>query len=228
MKKIVIVNPKGGSGKTTLATNLASHFARAGGHPTLMDYDPQGSSMHWLANRADTYPSIHGIAAYEKPMGMTRSFQLKVPDECQWLIVDSPAGFTSAEIRDITRDADKVVMPVLPSTFDIHAASRTVADLLLISKISRADAQLGVVANRTRRNNRAFQRLIRFLDSLGIPVVAVLRDTQNYVHASEFGIGLSDLKSWQIVKDKPEWERLIDFVSGGQANQALAAQHDLA
>lgn len=211
-KKIVVVNPKGGSGKTTLATNLASFYAGAGGKPTLMDFDPQGSSMHWLAERPETLPVVHGIAAYETRMDVTRSFQLRVPDDCDWVIVDSPAGFTAPQMREITRDADKVLMPVLPSKFDIHAASRAIADLLLVAKLDRGKTQLGIIANRTRRNNKAFQRLMRFLNSLGIPVVAVLRDTQNYVHASELGIGLSDLKSYQIAKDKPEWDRLIRFI----------------
>ncbi|MEM8547287.1 MAG: ParA family protein, partial [Pseudomonadota bacterium] len=89
----------------------------------------------------------------------------------------------------------------------------SIADLLLVAKLNRKESQLGIVANRTRRNNRSFERLMRFLDSLGIPIVAVLRDTQNYVHASELGIGLSDLKSYRIAKDKPEWDRLIEFVS---------------
>lgn len=213
-KKIVIVNPKGGSGKTTLATNLASHYASVGAQPALMDFDPQGSSMHWLSERAARYPSIYGVAAFEKRMDVTRSFQLRVPPACQCVIVDSPAGYTSAQLREITRDASKVLMPVLPSKFDIHAASRSIADLLLVAKLSRAEAQLGIVANRTRRNNKSFQRLMRFLDSLGIPVVAVLRDTQTYVHASECGVGLADLKTYQTAKDQPEWARLISFLDG--------------
>ena len=208
-KKIVIVTPKGGSGKTTLATNLASYFASRAGQPALLDFDPQGSSMHWLAERPDNLPEIHGIAAYEKRMGMTRSFQLRVPDDCQYIVVDSPAGYTAAELREVTRDAHKVLMPVLPSRFDIAAASKAIAELLLVAKLDRERQQLGIVANRTRRNNKSFERLMRFLDSLGIPVVAVLRDSQNYVTASEFGVGLFDLKSHQIAKDRPEWERLL-------------------
>ncbi|MEL6302051.1 MAG: ParA family protein [Pseudomonadota bacterium] len=211
-KKIVIVNPKGGSGKTTLATNLASYFASRAGQPALLDFDPQGSSMHWLAERPENLPEIHGIAAYEKRMGMTRSFQLRVPDDCQYVVVDSPAGYTAAELREVTRDAHKVLMPVLPSRFDIAAASKAIADLLLVAKLDRERQQLGIVANRTRRNNKSFERLMRFLDSLGIPVVAVLRDSQNYVTASEFGVGLFDLKSHQIAKDRPEWERLLAFL----------------
>ena len=140
-KKIVIVNPKGGSCKTTLATNLASYFASRAGQPALLDFDPQGSSMHWLAERPDNLPEIHGIAAYEKRMGMTRSFQLRVPDDCQYIVVDSPAGYTAAELREVTRDAHKVLMPVLPSRFDIAAASKAIAELLLVAKLDRERQQ---------------------------------------------------------------------------------------
>ena len=222
MRRIVIVNPKGGSGKTTLATNLASYFASRGGQPTLIDYDPQGSSMQWVAARPENLPPIHAIAAFEKRMNMTRSFQLRVPAGSDYVVVDSPAGYTAPELRDITRDAHKVLMPVLPSRFDIDAASRAIADLLLVAKLDRANHQLGIVANRTRRQNKSFDRLMRFLDSLGIPVVAVLRDSQNYVTASEFGVGLFDLKSHQIAKDRPEWERLLAFLDV-DTSLALAA-----
>ncbi|MEL7023329.1 MAG: ParA family protein [Pseudomonadota bacterium] len=212
-KKIVIVNPKGGSGKTTLATNLVSYFASRDDTPALIDFDPQGSSMHWLAERPENLPSIHGIAAYENRMNVTRSFQLRVPDHCRYVVVDSPAGYTAPQLREVTRGAHKVLMPVLPSRFDIAAASKAIADLLLVAKLDRERQQLGIVANRTRRNNKSFERLMRFLDSLGIPVVAVLRDSQNYVTASEFGVGLFDLKSHQIAKDRPEWERLLAFLN---------------
>ncbi|MEL7311105.1 MAG: ParA family protein [Pseudomonadota bacterium] len=212
-QKIVIVNPKGGSGKTTLATNLVSYFASRADTPALIDFDPQGSSMHWLAERPDNLPSIHGIAAYENRMNVTRSFQLRVPDQCRHIVVDSPAGYTAPQLREVTRGAHKVLMPVLPSRFDIAAASKAIADLLLVAKLDRERQQLGIVANRTRRNNKSFERLMRFLDSLGIPVVAVLRDSQNYVTASEFGVGLFDLKSHQIAKDRPEWERLLAFLN---------------
>ena len=213
-RKIVILNPKGGSGKTTLATNLASYFANAGERPTLMDFDPQGSAVHWLQMRDEARPHIHGIAAFEKRMDVTRSFQLRIPGDCRCVVVDSPAGYDAAELRELTRDADKVLMPVLPSKFDIHAASRCIAELLLVAKLNRGTAQLGVIANRTRQNNRVFQTLMRFLESLRIPVVAVLRDAQVYVHASEQGLGLFDLKPHEYAKHASEWEKVIAFATG--------------
>jgi chromosome partitioning protein len=212
-RRVVVLNPKGGSGKTTLATNLAAYFARAGGRPALIDYDPQGSSTHWLAARPATAPAIHGIAAYERRMDVTRSFQLRVPDDCGYVIVDSPAAYNAAQLRELTRDADKVLMPVLPSRFDIHAASRAIADMLLVAKLDRRRGQIGIVANRTRRNTRVFETLMRFLDTLEIPVVAVLRDAQVYVRASEQGLGLYDLKPYVYAREAPGWQSLTEFVT---------------
>lgn len=225
-RRVVVLNPKGGSGKTTLATNLAAYFARAGGRPALIDYDPQGSSTHWLATRPATAPAIHGIAAYERRMDVTRSFQLRVPDDCGYVIVDSPAGYDAAQLRELTRDADKVVMPVLPSRFDIHAASRAIADLLLVAKLDRGRGQLGIVANRTRRNTRVFETLMRFLDTLEIPVVTILRDAQVYVRASEQGLGLYDLKPYVYAREAPAWQALAEFVTMDAPRKAVSARRD--
>lgn len=221
MRRIVVVNPKGGSGKTTIATNLASYYASRGENPTLIDHDPQGSSMHWLSMRPADLPSINGIAAYEKRMDVTRSFQLRPPNDCRCIIVDSPAGFSAAELREVTREADKVLMPVLPSRFDTHAASRCIADLLLVAKLDRQKAQLGVVANRTRSNTRYFDTLMRFLSSLEIPVATILRDTQLYVRASEAGLGIYDMKPHERAKERPAWEQLVTFLDA-TSNASLA------
>ena len=159
--------------KTTLATNLAAFFAKRGPIPAIMDCDPQGSSMTWVERRPATSAPIHAIAAYKRAMQATRSWQLRAPQETTTLIVDSPAGLTHDDLREITRDSSSILVPVLPSSIDIHAASRCIADLLLVAKIDRRDKKLAVVANRTRKNTKSFTKLMRFLDSLGIPIIAV-------------------------------------------------------
>lgn len=209
LNKIVILNPKGGCGKTTLATNLASYYAQHGPMPALMDCDRQGSTMSWLDMRDASRPPIHGIAAYKKSMQATRSWQLRVPNETNNLIVDSAASLTNDDLREITKDATSVLVPVLPSSIDIHAASRCIADLLLVAKIDRRDNKLAVVANRTRQNTKSFEKLMRFLDSLGIPIIAVLRDSQNYVHATEHGIGLVEMPPHKVRKDIDELKKIV-------------------
>src|SRR4029079_1199276 len=104
-QKIVVLNPKGGSGKSTVATNLAAYYARAGGRVALMDYDPQGSSMRWLRLRPTVLPAIHGIAAYEKKGGVTRAFALRTPPGTERLVVDTPAAVTAQQMPELTQDA---------------------------------------------------------------------------------------------------------------------------
>lgn len=212
LNKIVILNPKGGCGKSTLATNLAACYARRGPTPAIMDFDPQGSTMGWLDRRPGDLPDIHGIAAYKKSMQATRSWQLRVPNETVNLLIDSPASVNHDDLRELTRDSTSILVPVLPSSMDIHAASRCIADLLLVAKIDRRDRKLAVVANRTRKNTRSFGKLMRFLDSLGIPIIAVLRDSQNFVHAVEQGIGLCDMQPSRVRQDVEQIEKIVSWL----------------
>ena len=128
LNKIVILNPKGGCGKSTLVTNIAVCYAKHGQTPAVMDYDPQGSTMTWIERRPPSNPPIHGIAAYKRSMQATRSWQLRVPDETTNLIVDSPASISHDDLRELTRDSSSILVPILPSPMDIDAAARCIAD----------------------------------------------------------------------------------------------------
>ena len=214
LNKIVILNPKGGCGKSTLATNIAACYARNGPVPTVMDYDPQGSTMAWLSRRSEEQPTIHGIAAYKRSMQATRSWQLRVPNETMNLIVDSAAGINHDDLRELTRDASSILVPVLPSMMDTHAASRIIADLLLVAKINRNERKLAVVANRTRKNTKSLAQLMRFLDSLGIPIIAVLRDSQNFVHAAEMGVGVHEMQPSRVREDVEQIDRIVAWLNG--------------
>jgi len=212
LNKIVILNPKGGCGKSTLATNLAACYASRGTTVAIMDYDPQGSSTAWLERRPDEMPAIHGIAAYKKTMQATRSWQLRVPTETDTLLIDSPASVDHDDLRELTRDSTSIIVPVLPSSMDIHAASRCIADLLLVAKVDRRDRKLAVVANRTRKNTKSLAKLMRFLDSLGIPIIAVLRDTQNFVRSAELGKGVCEMPRSRVKPDVEQLEKIIGWL----------------
>jgi len=220
MKRIVVMNPKGGSGKTTIAINLASYFASRQQSPVLMDFDPQGSSIRWVKKRQPTQAPIHAIAAFEKDGRTTRAFQLRVPEKSTHIIVDTPAAVESRAMPDITKDADKILVPVLPSDIDIHACSRCIRDLLLVAKIRREDDRIGVIANRIRRNTLTYQTLIRFLQTLGIPIVATIRDSQNYVRAAELGIGVHEMKSYIAADDVEQWEPLVEWLNKPSGTRA--------
>jgi chromosome partitioning protein len=212
MQRIVVLNPKGGSGKTTIAINLASHFALRGERPVLMDFDPQGSSAHWVEKRHKTQARIHLIKAFERDPRVTRTFQLRIPEATGRVIVDTPAAVEAQEMPELTRTADKILVPVLPSDIDIHACSRCVQNLLLVAKVRRNDNRLGIIANRVRVNTLIYGALSRFLGTLGIPIVATLRDSQNYIRAAELGLGLEEMKPYNVGGDLAAWQPLLDWL----------------
>jgi chromosome partitioning protein len=212
MQRILVLNPKGGSGKTTIATNLASYFASQGDRPLLSDNDPQGSSTRWLKKRKPEQPFIHGIAAFERNNRMTRAWQLRIPQDAAHIIIDTPAAVPAHDMPEITKNADAIIVPVLPSDIDIHACSRCIADLLLIAKVRREDDRIGVVANRVKRNTVIYQSLMRFLETLRIPVIATLRDSQNYVRASEMGLGLHEMKPYAVEQDLGDWQPMLAWL----------------
>jgi len=181
--------------------------------------------MCWLNRRPENLPRIQGIAAYKKTMQATRSWQLRVPEDTVDLIVDSPASITHDDLRELTRDSSSILVPVLPSSMDIDAASKCIADLLLVAKVNRSEGKLAVVANRTRKHTKSFARLMRFLDSLGIPIIAVLRDSQNFVHAAENGVGLVDMQPSRVGSDVSQIERIVTWLDGWDARRKRALQN---
>jgi chromosome partitioning protein len=212
LKKIVVLNPKGGSGKTTIAASLAAFFAASGRATALMDFDPQGSALRWAQNRPDHRPYIHTVSACTYNPRVTRSFQLRVPPDVRYLVVDTPAAMASQRLSQFTRGAHAILVPVLSSDMDIHAASQLMADLLLVAKVSRRMGRLGVIANRVRENTLSSRRLMRFLESLHIPLVGVLRDSQNYVRAVEQGLGIHELPHSQAIRELENWAPLIGWL----------------
>jgi chromosome partitioning protein len=211
-QRIVVLNTKGGSGKTTIATNLAAYYAAAGRRVVLMDLDPQGSSMRWLKQRPPEAPAIHGIAGYERRLNVTRAFALRSPPGTEHVVVDTPAALPSTQMLETVRDASAIIVPVLPSDIDIHAASRCIADLLLVAKVHRSERRLVIVANRARRYTKAYQSLMRFLESLRIPVAAVLRDSQAYIRSAETGLGLHEMKGALLQEDLDSWQPLVEWL----------------
>jgi chromosome partitioning protein len=223
IQKIVVLNPKGGCGKSTLATNLASYFAVQGRKPTLIDMDAQGSSMRWIRKRTPLQPVVYGVAGFERKAGITRSFALRVQEDSEVIIVDTPAAVDPQRLSELTRDAQAILVPVLPSDIDIHAATRCISDLLLVAKIKRSEQRIAVIANRVKRNTVMFRSLMKFLYSLQIPVIATLRDSQAYVRAFEYGNGLFEMKPYTVREDLEMWQPLIGWLNN---RHSLTEQND--
>jgi len=226
LQKIVVLNPKGGSGKSTIATNLAAYYAWRGLTVALMDHDAQGSSTRWLKIRPRHAPAIHGIAAFERKMNVTRAFAWRAPPGTERLIVDTPAAVTALQMPELTMGASAIVVPVLPSDIDIHAASRCIADLLLVARVHRSEKRLVIVANRARRYTKAYSSLMKFLQSLRIPVAAVLRDSQAYVRSAETGLGIHEMRGALLQEDLDTWQPLVDWLE--QRSSSLVSYDEAA
>jgi len=213
MKRIVVINAKGGCGKTTVSTNLASYYASKGIHTALFDYDPQGSCMRWLKLRSEESPNIYGVVAHKNPAKtVTMSWQLRLPDGTERLIIDTPPGLKGMDLIEQIKGADSILIPVLPSPLDIFATADFIRDLLLEAKVRLNKTNVGIIANRAKKNTVALRSLERFLESLNIPVVARLRDTQNYLRATENGMGIHELKGQNTYMDGQHWKGVAEWV----------------
>ncbi len=214
MQKILVINSKGGCGKTTLATNLASYFAADGLSTALLDFDPQGSSIRWLSQRPKSGPPIYGVhvASRRNTTGVTRAFQMRVPPETERMILDAPAGVSGHELKELVRLVDTIIVPVLPSSIDIHAVTRFIEELLVVGKVRQMGLNVAVVANRARKNTLTYRALERFLRTLKLPFITTLRDTQNYVHAAERGIGIYEMWDKRTDSDKAQWRPLLRWL----------------
>jgi chromosome partitioning protein len=128
---------------------------------------------------------------------------------------------------DMTKNADAIIVPVLPSDIDIHACSKCIADLLLIAKVRRDENRIGVVANRVKRNTLIYQSLMRFLATLRIPVIATLRDSQNYVRAAEQGVGIHEMKRYTVAQDIEDWVPLLAWLKAKEMDATGLHQSDV-
>ncbi|TXR54747.1 ParA family protein [Reinekea thalattae] len=212
-KRILVANAKGGSGKTTVATNLSSLFASRDEHCALIDFDPQGSATQWLQLRPSERHRIHGVSAYKKTAAqMTRTWYLRnLPPETTKVVIDTPAGLTGMLLNDLVRESDFVIIPVTPSPIDIRSTTNFIKDLFLTPAQRTKPKKIAVIANRVRRNTLVYSKLELFLKSLKIPFVCSFRDTQFYIRASEYGLGIHDLKNREE-KDMMDWVKLIEWI----------------
>jgi chromosome partitioning protein len=205
MQSFLIANPKGGCGKTTLATNLAGYFARQGHRVMLGDIDRQQSAREWLKLRPQGLPPIRSwdIAPGEPA---------RPPRDTSHVVLDTPAGLHGKKLDAVVKSIHRVIVPLQPSIFDI-LATRDFLDVLLEEKAVRNQKTfIAVVGMRVDARTRAAHELERFLEGLDVPVLGFLRDTQVYVQAAAHGLTLFDLSPARAAQDLPQWQGIIDWV----------------
>ena len=205
MRHIMVLNAKGGCGKSTIATNIASYFANEGASVGLADYDPQRSSLDWLERRPDNRPTIAAVAAFED--GLRHA-----PRNVDIMVSDAPARSHGKELTDLVKHAETIVVPVLPSTIDMQATTTFLDELRSVHKISSKQAKFGLVANRARDNTLIFDDLDEYLTKAKAPYVAALREAQNYVRAYTRGLGIFELPEYLAWPDWDEWEPLTAWL----------------
>jgi chromosome partitioning protein len=210
MNTTLVINSKGGSGKTTIATNLASYFAANGVPATVMDYDPQGSSVNWLRLRAGT--KLYAANAAPQKSGRIRGVEMHVPADTQQLVIDAPAGASGLLLQEMLGRTDCIVIPVAPSAIDIHATANFVRDLLLAGRVRARNIRLAVVANRVRSAMPVYQPLERFLNSLNLPFLTRISDSDAYVKAAETGIGIFEMAPTEAAAERSEFMPIVEWV----------------
>ena len=195
MKTILIANPKGGCGKTTLTTNIAGHLARRGKRVAVLDMDRQQSSALWIKNRPEHLPQIR-LMKYNK----------EADQPSNWLIIDTAAGLSGSDLAfSLIKQASKIIVPIVPSIYDLDASRHFLTELVEEKKVRNSECDIGVVGMRMAPRTRASGMLEDFLDVLELPVLAYLRETQIYVNAAFEGKSLFDLPRYLSGRELEQW-----------------------
>lgn len=209
MQTILCMNAKGGCGKTTLATNLATWYADEGYQTAVLDFDPQRSAIDWLAAREDFegVPAIEGVDAV--------GGEARAAHGTEVAIIDAPSATYGSEVTQLLRRADTLLVPVLPSPIDMRAATRFIDELLGSGRVSRGQTRIALIANRVRENTRIFHVLEDFLADYDIPLLTHLRESQNYIRAAETGLGIFELAPSQVAVDVVQWDPVVAWLQKG-------------
>ncbi|MET0333627.1 MAG: ParA family protein [Rhizobacter sp.] len=204
MPVIVVANPKGGVGKSTLSTNVAGLLAHQGHAVMLGDVDRQQSARTWLKLRPEGVPAITGWDVAQDDI-------VRPPKGTTHVVLDTPAGLHGKRLEQVLKIADKIIVPLQPSIFDIHATHDFIRELV---KSRRSDkVEVGVVGMRIREGTISADQLRSFLGTLETPVVTFLRDTQNYVHLAARGLTLWDVAPSRVERDLEQWQPLITWIN---------------
>ena len=219
MHTTVVMNAKGGVGKTTVTTNLASWFAANGLPTTIMDYDPQGSSLRWLKARPPESPPIHAASGAPHKGAGLKSVGRFVPHDTEQLIIDAPAGPNRLLMQELLDRAQAILIPVAPSKIDIHATANFIKELLLITCNRHRGIRVAVIANRARASTAVYEPLERFVSSLRLTFLTHLLDSEIYIEAGDTGLGIFELDEARTAVQRREFMPIVEWVDPGTRTQ---------
>lgn len=220
---ISIMNGKGGCGKTTVVTNLATHLSGMSYKVALVDYDPQHSSLKWLAERPTDFAYIGGVDATNNAALINNIRKINIPNTADFVLVDTPAGVSGFMLDDIIKKTNIIIVPVLPSAHDIRAASEFIGQLLLNYNFRTFAPNIAVVANRVTTTSLEFNRLQRFLLSLKIPFVSTFSDSKYYLQTADKGIGISEIATRLHAQEMFEWNQLVTWIQKNNTRRKSSA-----
>lgn len=204
MPVIVVANPKGGVGKSTLSTNIAGYLAHAGHAVMLGDVDRQQSTRTWLSLRPESLPKISSWDVAHDEI-------VRPPKGTTHVVLDTPAGLHGKRLDEVMKIADKVIVPLQPSIFDIHATHAFLRELLAHRRSGKV--AVGVVGMRIREGTISADQLKSWSGTLETPVITFLRDTQNYVHLAARGLTLWDVAPSRVERDMAQWQALVSWIN---------------
>jgi chromosome partitioning protein len=214
MNTTLVVNAKGGVGKTTVATNLASYFASRGVPTTIADFDPQGSSLNWIKQRPAKVGRISGAdLALRHGIGLSTA-RREIPRDTRVLVLDAPAGPSRLMLQDLLARCQQILIPVAPSAIDVHATANFIKELLLVGHVKLRNIRVAVIANRVRSTRPVFEPLERFVASLDMTFVARVSDSDVYVDAAEAGLGVFDMPVEKCGAEQKEFLPVANWVQG--------------
>lgn len=217
MNATLVVNGKGGVGKTTITTNLASYFASRGVPTAIADFDPQSSSLNWVKHRPLDAPKIHGADLAPRSGPGYAANRRQIPRDTRHLIIDAPAGPSRLLLQDLLARTQSILIPVTPSSIDVHATANFIKELLLVGQVRFRNIRVAVLANRVRSARPVYEPLERFVASLGISFVARVSDSDAYVDAAEAGLGVFEMPANECAAERREFLPIAHWAEGDSA-----------
>ncbi len=223
MFRVLVANSKGGCGKTTVTSSLAGYFAQSGRRTTILDCDPQGSSLAWSAQRAAHLPPVHAMAGNNPAYGLNAGWLMRVPTQTEILLIDTPAGVRAHEFEGLARHADALVIPIVPSPIDLRATLMFIDVVRKLAEVRSGRLRVALIANRLRERANSTRQLDATLERLTQAAKIRVRDSQTYVRLADGGRSVFDDTHRTSRSHRADWTPLLEWLDARLVDRSRAA-----